>query len=153
MIGFGGIGLFAVNRLLICLVGYESERVQTVIDSTEPSKVILAFGSVPTKRNFLEKNVLTAITIVASENYDLMEIDVSDPNKCKNILHNLISDFPHESEINIAPFSTKLSCIALWGLWLENQEIRILNSQPNVYNELGYSKGSNHPILFKVDWR
>jgi hypothetical protein len=57
------------------------------------------------------------------------------------------------ASIHIAPFNTKISCLATYSLWLENRRIRIWNALPETYNIRGYSEGDVEPKYFDVSWQ
>lgn len=152
IVGFSGGLEFSRDRILICVVGFEAGRAISVIQSAEPSKVILTIGTIPTREQFCGRNQRTVEEVHGSKNYMIYEINVSDPSACMENLGNIIRDFPDGTEINFAPFSTKLSCLGIWALWLQNKKIRIWNAQPKTYNLLNYSKGSMVPRYFHVDW-
>lgn len=153
IIGFAGGLEFSRDRILVCVVGFEAGRANAVIQAAEPSKVILTVGTIPTREQFCERNERTVEEVHGSKNYEIREIDVSDPNASMENLGNIIKDFPDGTEINFAPFSTKLSCLGIWALWLHDNRIRIWNAQPKTYNLLNYSKGSMTPRYFRVDWK
>ncbi|MFH1884634.1 MAG: hypothetical protein ABIL62_18205 [Planctomycetota bacterium] len=152
IVGFAGGWEFARDRILICVVGFEAQRALLVIQASEPSKVILTVGTVPTREQFCERNERTVEAVHGSKNYEIREINVSDPNLCERDLQQIISAFPSGTEINFAPLSTKISCLAIWALWLRDNKIRLWNAQPKNYNQLNYSKGNSAPRYFHVVW-
>ena len=152
IIGFAGGHQFAKDRLLICAVGFEAERAISVIQAAEPSKVILTVGTVPTREEFCNRNQRTVEDVHGSKNYNICDINVSDPTVCIENLKSIIRNESAETEIHFAPFSTKISCLGIWALWLNDNNIRIWNAQPNTYNILNYSKGMAQPRYFRVVW-
>jgi len=152
IVGFSGGLEFGRDRVLICIVGFEATRALAVIQSVEPSKVILTVGTIPTREQFCARNQHTVEELHGSKNYEIRNINVSDPGACMKDLKEILEEFPPETEISFAPFSTKLSCLAIWALWLENTKIRVWNAQPKTYNLLNYSKGSLAPRYFRVNW-
>jgi hypothetical protein len=152
IVGFSGGLEFARDRVLICAVGYETGRAIAVIRAAEPSRVILTVGTIPTLEEFCERNLKTVDEVHGSRAYEVHEIDVSDPSACKRDLESLTANFIDGTEVSFAPFSTKLSCLAIWALWLKDSSIRLWNAQPGLYNLLDYSKGSTKPRYFRVDW-
>ena len=152
LIGYSGDLEFAQDRFLICLVGYEIERAINVIKAAEPSKVILTVGTIPTKREFYERNLETIKIIHGHQPHEICEIDVSDPQQGYEDLFNIYDKIDNRTALHIAPFNTKLSCLSVWSLWLRDDSIRIWNSQPVTYNLKSYSKGTESVRFFMVDW-
>lgn len=150
MPGFAGALDFPRDRLLVCLVGYESDRALAVINAAEPSSVILTLGAVPTKEEFLTRNRLAVQEVHGSSCYEVIEIDVSRPDATLAALAQIVSRVGADTAVDFAPFSTKLSCLAIWGLWLHDKRIRVWNCQPKVYNVRGYSRGSHDPQYYRV---
>ncbi len=152
IIGFAGGLDFPKDRFLVCVVGYEVERALKVIAAAEPSQVFLTVGSKPTRVEFYERNRTAVERVLGSNNFEIQEIDVSDPNATLKDLCDIIKNITPGTAIDIAPFSTKLSCLGIWALWMQNKNIRIWNAQPKTYNLLNYSKGSTPPRYFSVEW-
>jgi hypothetical protein len=151
IIGFAGASTGGAGRHLICCVGFESERANRVIQALEPSSVTLALGTKPTREEFLQRNRTAVIEVVGSSRFEVREINVVDPQECLDNLRALALE--HSSDaIHIAPFNTKLSCLAIYGLWLENKQIRIWNAQPGSYNLADYSKGVGAARFFAARW-
>lgn len=152
IVGFAGSLDIVKDRALICIVGYEAERALSVIQAVEPSKVILTVGTIPTKEEFISRNQTTVKEVHGSINYEIREINVNEPDKCMEDLLTIINKIEFRTEIHFAPFSTKLSCLAVWKLWLQDNKYRIWNAQPKTYNLMNYSKGSIPPRYFSVQW-
>lgn len=152
IVGFPGSTEFPKERLLVCVVGYEVDRALAVVAAAEPSKVVLTVGSIPTKSEFLTRNRHAVELVHGSSAYEVVPIDVSDPQECMTGLAGILASASPDTSIGIAPFSTKLSCLAIWGLWVEKPSIRLWNAQPAIYNILSYSKGSLTPRCFDVVW-
>jgi hypothetical protein len=153
MLGFGGRPGVSRERFGVCMVGYECDRAVAVIRAVEPSWVVLTVGSRPTRAEFLERNRDVVNEVLGSENYEITEIDVSDPNKSFTDLREIVNRAPANAAVYVAPLSTKLSCLAVWQLWLGQPSIRVCHAQPKSYNQLNYSKGSCPPRYFNVNWR
>jgi hypothetical protein len=152
IIGFSGGLAFSGKRHLIAVVGYESDRALKVIRALEPSSVTLAIGTVPTKAEFLLRNREAVREVLGSSNFELREVDVSHPERSADTLLKIVEDFRTENSLHFAPFSTKLSCLAIYALWQRDRGIRIWNAQPQIYNVLDYTKGSCAPRFFEVSW-
>ena len=90
--------------------------------------------------------------VLESSLYEIREVDVSNLTGSIKDLREILADAPQDSTIHIASFNTKLSCLAVWALWLENSGIRIWNARPKTYNVLAYSGGSAPPRYFSVGW-
>lgn len=152
IVGFPGGTTLSQDRILLCIVGYESERALQVIRAVEPSSVVLTVGSTPTKKAFLKRNKHVVEEVHGSSEYNVQSIDVSDPGRCLRDIEAILNSFSDSTAIHVAPFSTKLSCIAVWAYWLSNPDLRVWNAQPKTYNQLNYSKGSSAPRYFGIDW-
>lgn len=151
ILGYSGGDELKQNRHLICCVGFESERVIKVIEALEPSSVTIAVGTTPTRDEFLRRNEAAVRQVVGSSNYEIQEINVVDPAAAQNDLMRIVESAPLSASIHCAPFNTKLSCIALFSVWLQRNDIRIWNVQPQTYNAL-YSHGSHPARYFDADW-
>lgn len=152
MLGFPGGLHFPETRVLLCAVGYETPRVLEVIKAAEPSRVILLLGTRPTRKEFEERNRQAVREVHGSTGFEIRQMDVSHPDNCLADLDTILTELGRPTGIHFAPFSTKLSCLAMWALWLTDPSIRIWNAQPKEYNILDYSKGSASPRYFRVDW-
>ena len=151
-VGYPGRLDFASDRVLVCAVGYEAERALKVIEAVELSRVILLVGTKPTRKVFYEKNNAAVREVMGSSNYKILDIDVSSPQKSMDTFREIAQKLPKDMTLHFAPFSTKNTCIAIWGLWLEADHIRVWNAQPAVYNVLDFSKGSLLALYFGVKW-
>jgi len=125
ILGFGGSTEWTANRHLICCVGFESERALAVIEALEPSRVTLAFGSVPTRDEFLSRNRDAVTAVLGNSNFDVREINVRDPTSCLSDLEAIVRKVGEGVSIHVAPFNSKVSCLSIFALWLENQSIPI----------------------------
>jgi hypothetical protein len=152
IVGFGGTAESSAKRHLICCVGYESDRALAVIEALEPSKVTLVFGSTPTRQEFLARNKDVVTEVLGNSNFDVREIDVKNPKKCLSDLKEIKSASGTGVSVHIAPFNTKLSCLSVFALWLEDHSIRVWNALPNIYNIHNYSSGATMPECFGVAW-
>jgi len=153
LLGFPGSSVFAEDRVLICLVGFETDRALSVIRAVEPSRVILTVGTIPTRAEFVARNRHAVEQVHGSAQYEIREIDVSHPGRSLTGLMEITDKIPSESAVHCAPFSTKLSCLGLWGLWLaRHQMVRVWNAQPRMYNLRDYSKGGTSPRYFRLEW-
>lgn len=152
LLGFGGGFISGGNRNLMCLVGYEANRALAVIETAEPSSVILALGSIPTRSEFDKRNRTSVLEVLGSNNFRIEQINVTDPQICLNDLSRILKAQHPAASFHIAPFNTKLSCVAVYALWLKNPSIRIWNALPERYNVRGYSKGDTDPRYFNVVW-
>ena len=74
------------------------------------------------------------------------------PQGALNDITAIVNSQAAGSSIHIAPFNTKLSCLATYALWLDRRQIRIWNALPETYNLRGYSRGGTKPRYFDVDW-
>jgi hypothetical protein len=153
IVGFGGALEFSRERALICIVGYEAKRAIAVIQSSEPSSITLVTGSIPNAKEFAEQNYAVVLAAAGSSNFEIREINVIDPQRSLEDLTAIVGEKAKDAALHIAPFNTKLSCLAVYALWLENQDIRIWNSLPEVYNIRGYSRGHTQPRYFRAQWK
>jgi len=153
IIGYGGSFGFSSDRLLVCLVGYESERALEVIRACEPSRVILGVGTIPTRDEFLDRNRQAVREVLGSAMYEVVELNVADPESCRVELDRIANETSAGAAVGFAPFSTKLSCLSVWAVWMQHPEVRVWNAQPRAYNILDYSRGSAEPRFFRVQAR
>jgi hypothetical protein len=142
MVGFGGSPIFANRRDLICLVGFESDRARALIKELEPSSVLLAVGTNPTKEEFDQRNRVEITAVMGWEGYDICEIGVGNPQQTLDDLRAIVRQRDLSGSLHLAPFNTKVSCLGVFGLWLEMPQMRVWNVQPATYNVRGYSTGS-----------
>ena len=152
IIGFGGTRSPHTFRHLICCVGFESERAMHIVVGLEPSSLTLAVGTNPPKDAFVERNNSDIQRVFGNQDFEITEINLADPNKCLRQLEQIVEMVPDNNSIHIAPFSNKMSCLAIYSMWLARPDIRIWNAQPTTYNVVDYSAGVKSTEYLTVIW-
>jgi len=152
-IGFGGEVEFAANRHLICLLGLEGDRALEIINSVEPSSLTIVVGTTKPRAEQISRNRESFWRELGTMDHDIRIIDVKNPAACLVGLQEIVNELPKETSIHIAPLSTKPSCLAAYGLWLQNRAIRLWNAQPETYNLLDYSKGMKPGRYYRARWQ
>lgn len=144
VIGFGGI--FEANKpiLLIILSGFEPERTIKIIEEHEPYFVLLGVADPPSDKKYLPRNLIEQKLILSRNDVIKFTFPCNDLIECKKVLEARIKPYKKNFNIVIAPMSTKISTISAMLVAMENANIQITYSLPNIYNTKNYSRGFNN---------
>ena len=149
VIGFSGIYDSTRPTTLVVLTGFEPERVSKVIEEHEPDRVLLGIGDPPTSRNFLSRNLTEQELILARQDVEEFRFPTTNVKECLERLKKVTAPIA-DSNVIIAPMSTKMSTLAVWQLAEMYPEIQITYCVPGEYNVFGYSTGSHSVFVDRV---
>ena len=150
VIGFSGIYDSTQPATLVVLTGFEPERVSKIIEEHEPYRVLLGVGDPPTSPSFLSRNLAEQELILARQNVEEFRFPTTDVKECLKRLKEVTAPFLLDSNVIIAPMSTKMSTLAVWQLAEMCPEIQITYCVPGEYNIVGYSSGSHSVFVDRV---
>jgi hypothetical protein len=155
--GYSGLNYPSKKTLLIVLNGFENERTEEIIDSFEPSKIILGK---PSKINSINDNlnvisdekfsrILKSYKSKITEQFEFSCIDIL---KTKEIIEEIVLNNEKDYNIIIAPLNNKISTLSVGLLALENDDIQICYASANQYNIKNYSKESNYFLVNNLNY-
>lgn len=146
ILGFSGDPKQSKKTCVITMLGHELVRAKTIIDTYDPSKLMIGRGmesesinSVLCKRN---EDFYKEISSYYGDHCSKFEFSLIDPLKVKHKLKELCAD----TELNyvIVPLNNKISCLGACLYALENQDIQICYSEMGEYNRANYSTPGDH---------
>jgi len=144
--GFPGKLVPGIPICLIVLVGYEHERAAIMIDEMDPEYLVLGKGK-PSDDSLINpshkapmiyfQNILENF-ISRRDETSAFEFSCCDLEATYKKLKEVINK---NNELNyiIIPLNTKISTLAVGILALENTNVQICYSEPEIYNINGYS--------------
>jgi glutaredoxin-related protein len=141
IIGFTGNFDAIKPTLLVVLSGFEVDRTIKIIDDYEPFIILLGFADPPSTKKFLDRNYLEQRANLSRNDVKKFVFPCNDIVKCKLKIQEVIEPYLEYYNIAVAPMSTKLSTISCMLVALENQNIQLSYSIPDVYNQESYSFG------------
>lgn len=141
IIGLTGLHQSSRPTVLILLSGFESDRALKLIEEFEPAKVLLGVGDPPTEERFLDRNIQEQTLILNRQDTNQFEFPANDISGSYECLSEIIKQELVESNVVVAPMSTKLSTVGAWRAARDHLEVQVTYSIPGEYNQEGYSEG------------
>ena len=109
----------------------------------------MGIGDPPTSRNFLSRNLTEQELILARQDVEEFRFPTTNVKECLERLKKVTAPVA-DSNVIIAPMSTKMSTLAVWQLAEMYPEIQITYCVPGEYNVFGYSTGSHSVFVDRV---
>jgi len=140
---FEGPSNFGKKTALFILTGYEYDRVVSLIDDIEPSRLIIGRPFPSLADEFLEKSeqLLDRIQLFSDIETIIHEIPTNDPEKAKKKVNEVIEDLTNEYNVYLATLGPKLEVLGTYLSYEEKPNFRIVYPIPQIYNVGGYSVG------------
>ncbi len=142
VIGFPGIINATWPTTLIILTGFESDRVEKIIEEHQPDKIMIGIGNPPTESKFLDRNLEEQQIVYTHKNIEKFYFPADDIITCHHSLEKIISGKSSTNNIIIAPMSTKLSTLGVFLTAESHPEIQLTYCVPGEYNMSNYSRGA-----------
>lgn len=161
ILGYSGTISPTKKTHLIVIVGYEVERAISIINSMEPSKLSLAFGSPgnATTETDQEANLefLKAVKEPLMEKIDVSYTDIStfeiscnNPHETYLRMNDKINE-EKEYNVVIVPLNNKLSTVGVAWAAIKNEKVQVCYAQALVYNYKNYSTPGSDCYVFKIE--
>ncbi|MDO9228975.1 MAG: hypothetical protein Q7U03_05345 [Syntrophales bacterium] len=147
IMGFPGVQIPGASTVLIVMSGFEPERTIRIIDEHEPSVVLLGIGNPPTNFTFLERNLKEQELVLARQEVKRFEFHASSVVECARQLTAVVEQHLPQSNIIMAPMSTKLSTIATMLVAERHPAIQLAYCVPGEYNTESYSEGAQSVFI------
>lgn len=141
IMGFPGVQTPGASNVLIVLSGFEPERTIRIIEEYEPSLVLLGIGNPPTNPTFLERNLKEQELVLARQEVKRFEFPATSVAECARLLTAVVEQYLPQSNIIMAPMSTKPSTIATMLVAERHPAIQLAYCVPGEYNTQSYSEG------------
>lgn len=141
MMGLSGVHFPSRPTVLAVLSGFEPHRTQKLIEEHEPALVLLGVGDPPTSGEFLQRNLAEQKLVLARQKVQEFRFPTSDIHACTKQLGQVLRPHLNESNIVVAPMSTKFSTLAALLVAEELTEIQMSYCLPGEYNVEDYSDG------------
>ena len=143
VVGFSGVQDPSQPTILAVLAGFEPDRVLKVIDEHEPKKVLMGIGDPPTTERFLARNIAEQQLVLSRQDVEEFRFATTDIHECYVQLRSLVEPCLRDSNVVLAPMSTKLSTLAVLLLVEEFPQIQVTYCVPGEYNVREYSSGAD----------
>lgn len=161
ILGYSGI-LYPSRKLhLVILSGFEEERVMSIIEQFEPTKITIGYGHGNPKINeelegtnignfsLIKKNILDKLGYNDS-NVSEFNFSSTDPASVKQTLEELLkSNFENYNTI-VSPLNTKISTLGVGLYALEHEEVQICYAEAEIYNYSQYATASDIVQAFSI---
>jgi hypothetical protein len=146
------------KTLLIVFVGYEEERVKSIIELFEPNMVLLGHASSEgaISQSLLEKNKLTYKELMNSLASSLtleigrFEFTCKVPDEVVSLLDKLVERYDGNYNIIIASLNNKISTLGCALAGLKYKQVQLCYPTAKQYNYLNYSKQGDNAFLIKI---
>lgn len=138
--GLGGFPRANRPTTLVVLSGFEPFRTQKLIEEHEPVRVLLGVGDPPTSKQFYNRNMVEQELVLARQDVEEFRFPVGGVYESFDCMKELIAKFS-ETNIVVAPMSTKFSTIATYLLTNDFPDLQVTYCVPGEYNVQGYSMG------------
>jgi hypothetical protein len=137
ILGYSGEFSALKDHMLIVLSGFEYERVQTLIEIYEPTKLLLGKANP-------DNSILNELAEINESNFnkllsmnphaEIFEFSCKDIQTTKSKLVELSNRYESEFNIVVAPMNNKLSTLAVAFAAIDNQNIQVCYASTNQYN-------------------
>ena len=140
---FDGPSTFEKKMALFVLTGFEVDRVNKLVQDTEPSAVFLAQTEPGTAPEFMKKNLssISEMTALTKNGGNIFKIPGNNPFKCRDRILQLLKDQSEKYDFLVAPIGPKLGVLGLYLAYEECPIFRIIYPLTILYNSENYSKG------------
>lgn len=156
ILGYSGLITPSKQSLLVILTGFEDERMRTVIDIFEPTRILLGK---PCEKSSINKNLFAISETKSNElssEYKHLLIDdrftfsCQDINETKNAILSIYDKYSNDFNIIIAPLNNKISTLGVAFAALKEEGIQICYPSANQYNIDNYSTPSDFFLLYNL---
>ncbi len=156
ILGYSGLLSPSKPSLLVMLIGFEEERMRTVIDIFEPFNILLGK---PCRESSINEGLFT----ISERKYDDLKSEYEhlliddgftfscqDIQKTKNVILDIYNKYSGNYNIIIAPLNNKISTIGVAFAALKEEGIQVCYPSANQYNIENYSTPSDFFCLYDV---
>ena len=142
---------------LVVLSGFEYDRAKEIIDTLEPDRISIGFGtkSGSISEELFEMNKSFTNKLMAYYSTDLIdtfEHSLIEPEETSLALETIIKTYPSHNVV-IAPLNNKISTIGAGLAALRHPNVQICYSQMAEYNTEQYSLATESCHVFKIEFR
>ena len=103
----------------------------------------MGIGDPPTTERFLARNIAEQELVLSRQDVEEFRFATADIHECYTQLRCLVEPCLRESNVVLAPMSTKLSTLAVLLLVEEFPQIQVTYCVPGEYNVRDYSSGAD----------
>lgn len=154
VLGYSGEMMPFKKNMLIILVGFESERVKSIIEIFEPSKVVLGYASkegaisgiLQKKNAAILENIKNTLTIDTAQ----FEFSCKTPSETESFINEIINQYTSEYNIIISALNNKVSTIGCALAAIKNPQVQLCYAPALVYNVEGYSTPSDNAFILEL---
>jgi hypothetical protein len=158
VLGYPGELIPSKKNLLIILVGYEEERIKSMVDLFEPAKVLLGHASKEgaISQDLLGKNVITYQSLMRSIvnslgiDVETFEFTCKQPSEVLDIFDTIISSYAEMYNLIVCCLNNKISTIGCALAGIKYPQIQICYPTAKQYNYLNYSTPSQYAYLIEI---
>lgn len=155
IIGYSGLHSPSKKLMLLILNGFEEERTEQIIESFEPSKLVIGKPNASDSINY-NLNVISCekFNHIKSKYQYLVpqefEFSCTDIDITINELNRIIED-NSDYNIVISPLNNKISTVAAAIVGIKNDDVQICYASANQYNIDAKSKASDYFLVYNLD--
>ncbi len=154
VLGYGGQMLPAKKTVLIIFVGFEDERVKSIIDLFEPNKVLIGHasleGAINEKLQLRNKSIFERLIKTLKIDVETFEFSCKTPDDATTLLNRFIARHSEEYNIIVASLNNKLSTIGCAFSAMQNPDVQICYATALSYNIHGYSNPGENAYIIDI---
>lgn len=156
IIGYSGLLSPTKKTLLVVLSGLEEDRMHTIIDSFEPSNLLIGHST-------NSSSISPEVFELSEQKYDQLKekyseiiLDDGFTFSCDNVvttqesIQRIVDKYDESYNIIIAPLNNKISTLGVAFAALKNENIQVCYASANQYNINNYSKGCDFFYTFSI---
>lgn len=153
VLGYPGGLLPSRKTHLIVLVGFETERVSSLISSYEPAIISLGYG--PKESSITDEHhklnlMFHQQAVSLYDGVNRFEFAPNSPAETKNSIIAQAAKFPNTNVV-VAPLNTKLSTVGAAFAAFADQRLHLCYAEAAIYNFSHYSSIGDSCYLLQVD--
>jgi len=131
---FGSVSL-EKQTLLVLLLGFESDRSQSVWKHFNPARTVALISNPPRdgQMDYLEYAQKSNAFLLAQPGVEICDMPPDDPYGVRSVLEKIYRDVRENYNVVIGPFGTKPQTVGVFLFCLEHPKVQVVYSYPTSY--------------------
>jgi hypothetical protein len=137
---------------LIVFVGYEPNRIESLVDYYAPGVLIVLYGSSPHQKFLWRTELSKELHRELFSKWHVRESEISTLNiheilKKLEIEYQMVQD---QFDVALAPQCSKMQALGSFLFWRKHPDVQLLFTSPVTFNPKLYSRGAGETFLYEI---
>jgi len=137
---------------LMVFVGFEPNRIETLVDDYAPGVLIVFYGRSPHKEFRWRTRLSRELHNELFSQWYVRQTEIS-TLEVEDILRKLEREFQvvkEQFDVAIAPQCSKLQALASYLFWRRHPEVQLIFTSPVSFNPKRYSRGARRTFVYEI---